>query len=195
MSTIVAIKGTHGSGKSSVIRELINHLGKAATLRFNNRNAGYRCRYGDDGALFVLGKYDSPCGGLDTSFSYGGAADDLLLCLDALAKKGHVCCEGVIAITSYGFDRVARFADKQKKKGNHMIFARLDTPAESCIERVRQRREEAGNTQAFNPDKLLHKYESVLKSQEKLHRAGYDARTLPHEESLQTLLRWFAERQ
>jgi hypothetical protein len=40
----------------------------------------------------------------------------------------------------------------------------------------------------------LHKYESVLRSQEKLREAGYDARLLPHEEPLQTLLRWFSER-
>jgi hypothetical protein len=193
MSTIVAIKGTNGSGKSSVVRALIAHLGKAATLRFHNKEAGYRCPYGDQ-SLFVLGKYKSACGGLDSSFSYAGAADDLLLCIDTLAAKGHVACEGVIAITSYGFDRVTRFADKQKRKDRRMIFANIDTPAELCIERVKQRRMEAGNHKPFNPEKLLDKYESVIKSQEKLLAAGYDARILPHEEPLQTLLRWFEER-
>ena len=98
------------------------------------------------------------CGGLDSSFSYGGAADDLLLCIDKLAGQGHVICEGVIAITSYGFGRVTRFADKLKRKGHQMIFARIDTPAEVCVARVRQRRLEAGNVKAFNPDGLLHKY-------------------------------------
>ena len=118
----------------------------------------------------------------------------MLICLDALAAKGHVVCEGVIAISSYGFDRVTRFADQQKKKGRHVIFARLDTPAELCIDRVHQRRSEAGNRKPFNPEKLLHKYESVLRSQEKLRGAGYDTRILPNEEPLQTLLRWFSER-
>jgi hypothetical protein len=105
-----------------------------------------------------------------------------------------VICEGVIAMTSYGFGRVARFADKQERKGNHMIFARIDTPADLCIERVRQRRREAGNPKPFDPGKLVRKYESVLRSQEKLREAGYDARILPHEEPLQTLLRWLSER-
>lgn len=193
MSTIVAIKGTNGSGKSTVVRALIAHLGKQATLRFNKKEAGYRCRYGD-GAVFVLGKYRSACGGLDSSFSYSGAADDLLLCIDTLAEKGHVVCEGVIAITSYGFDRVTLFADKQRRKGRRVIFAHLYTPAELCVERVKQRRMDAGNQKPFNPENLLDKYESVLKSQEKLLAAGYDARILPHEEPLQTLLRWFEER-
>lgn len=194
MSTIIAIKGTNGSGKSSVVRALISHLGKAATLTFNTKEAGYRCMSGEQ-AVFVLGKYKSACGGLDSSFNYKGAADDLLLCIDKLAAKGHVVCEGVIAITSYGFGRVTRFATKQERKGNHMIFAHIDTPAELCVERVRQRRKEAGNSKPFSPEKLLHKYESVLRSQDKLREAGYDARILPHEEPLQTLLRWFAERQ
>ena len=90
-------------------------------------------------------KYKTTCGGLDSSFSYGGAADDLLLCIDKLAPRGHVCCEGVIAITSYGHKRMTRFADKLKRKGHRMIFANIDTPVELCIERVEQRRMEAGN--------------------------------------------------
>ena len=194
MSTVVAIKGTNGSGKSSVVRALLAHLGKQAILRVNSKEAGYRCRY-EDGSLFVLGKYKTACGGLDSSFSYGGAADDLLLCIDKLAPRGHVCCEGVIAITSYGHKRMTRFADKLKRKGHRMIFANIDTPVELCIERVEQRRMEAGNLKPFDPAKLRDKYESVLKSQEQLRQAGYDARILPHEEPLQTLLRWFAERQ
>jgi predicted ABC-type ATPase len=194
MNTVVAIKGTNGSGKSTVVRELIARLGKQSILRVNSKEAGYRCKY-EDGSLFVLGKYKTAaCGGLDSSFSYGGAADDLLLCIDKLAPKGHVVCEGVIAITSYGFGKVTRFATKLKRTGHRMIFARIDTPAEVCVERVKQRRLEAGNTKPFNPEGLLHKYESILKSQEKLRQAGYDARILPHEEPLQTLLRWFEER-
>jgi energy-coupling factor transporter ATP-binding protein EcfA2 len=194
MSTVVAIKGTNGSGKSTVVRALITHLGKQSILRVNSKEAGYRCNY-EDGSLFVLGKYKTAaCGGLDSSFSYGGAADDLFLCIDKLAPQGHVCCEGVIAITSYGHDRVARFADKLRRKGHRMIFAHIDTPAELCIERVKQRRMEVGNAKPFNPEKLLEKYDSILKSQEKLKQAGYDARILPHEEPLQTLLRWFEER-
>jgi predicted ABC-type ATPase len=194
MSTVVAIKGTNGSGKSTVVRELIASLGKQSILRVNGKEAGYGCKY-EDGTLFVLGKYKTAaCGGLDSSFSYGGAADDLLLCIDKLAPQGHVVCEGVIAITSYGHDRMTRFADKLKRRGHRMIFAHIDTPAELCVERVKQRRLAAGNTKPFDPAKLLDKYQSILKSQEQLLAAGYDARILPHEEPLQTLLRWFEER-
>ena len=193
MSIIIAIKGTNGSGKSSVVRSLIAYLGKAATLRFNQRESGYRCRYGD-GALFVLGKYKTACGGLDSSFSYKGAADDVMLCLDTLAAKGHVVCEGLIAVSNYGFARVTRFVDEQKAKGNHVIFARLDTPVELCVQRVRERRRLAGNPKPFNPEHLLEKHEALLCIQEKLGQAGCDARILPHEEPLQTLLRWFEER-
>ena len=194
MNTVVAIKGTNGSGKSTVVRELIALLGKQSNLRVNGKEAGYRCKY-ENGSLFVLGKYKTAaCGGLDSSYNYGGAADDLLLCIDKLAPQGHVVCEGVIAITSYGIGRVTRFATKLKRKGHRMIFAHIDTPAELWIERVKQRRLEAGNRKPFNPNKLLHKYESILKSQEKLREAGYDARILPHEEPLQTLLRWFEDR-
>jgi hypothetical protein len=194
MNTVVAIKGTNGSGKSTVVRELIARLGKQSILRVNSKEAGYRCKY-EDGSLFVLGKYKTAaCGGLDSSFSYGGAADDLLLCIDKLAPQGHVVCEGVIAITSYGHHRMTRFADKLKRRGHRMIFAHIDTPAELCVARVKQRRQEAGNIKPFYPAKLLDKYQSILKSQEQLLAAGYDVRILPHEDPLDTLLRWFEER-
>lgn len=193
MSNIIAIRGTNGSGKSSVVRALIARLGKPTPFLFDGEEAGYRCKYGSQ-TIFVLGKYKTACGGLDASFSYKGAADDVLLCLDLLAEKGHVVCEGVIAMSSYGFGRLARFANNQRAKGNNVIFARLDTPAELCLKRVRARRKEARNKKLFDPEKLAEKYASVLRSQEKLREAGYDARILPHEEPLQTLLRWFAER-
>lgn len=192
MNVIVNLKGTHGSGKSSVVRALIAHCGMVAKLRFNNKEAGYRCRYGEQ-PLFVLGKYKTACGGIDASFSYKGAADDVMRCLELLAAKGHVVCEGV-AMSMYGFERLANFADSQKAKGNKVIFALLDTPVELCVERVRQRRREVGNRKPFNPEKLLDKYASIHRAQERLRAAGYAARVLPHEEPLQTLLRWFEER-
>lgn len=192
MSTIITIKGTNGSGKSSVVRALIAHCGKTAKLRFNNKEAGYRCLYGD-GTLFVLGKYKSACGGMDSSFSYKGAAEDVMMCLDILAARGHVVCEGIIAVNYYGFGRVARFVDEQEAKGNHVIFACLDTPVEVCVKRVQQRRRLRGNYKPFNPDHLLHKHDALLRMQEKFREAGYDTRVLSHEDPLQTLLRWLAE--
>jgi hypothetical protein len=194
VSTIINIRGTNGSGKSSAVRALMAHLGKPTPFLFDNKEAGYRCKHFDQ-PIFVLGKYKTACGGLDASFSYKGAADDVLLCLDLLAEKGHVVCEGVIAMGSYGFGRLARFANDQKAKGNKVIFARLDTPADLCVQRVRARRKAAGNRKPFDPEKLLGKYASVVRSQEKLREAGYDARILPHEEPLQTMLRWFSERE
>jgi hypothetical protein len=131
---------------------------------------------------------------LDASFSYKGAADDVLLCLDLLAEKGDVVGEGVVAMSSYGFGRLTNFAHAQKSKGNNVIFALLDTPAEVCVKRVRGRRKAAGNGTPFDPEKLLDKYVSLARTQEQLQKAGYDARMIPHEELLHTLLRWFTER-
>jgi hypothetical protein len=189
---IINIRGTNGSGKSSAVRVLMKHLGKPTSFLFDDKEAGYRFK--STPPIFVLGKYQSSCGGLDASFSYKGAADDVLLCLDLLAEKGDVVCEGLVAMSSYGFGRLTNFADTQKAKGNNVIFALLDTPAEICVKRVRERRKAAGNGTPFDPEKLLDKYVSVVRTQEQLQKAGYDARIIPHEEPLQTLLRWFTER-
>ncbi len=140
MSTILSIRGTNGSGKSSLVRQLMEYLGTSDPFSFDGKPAGYRFTRPDGQRIFVLGKYTTACGGLDSSFSYKGAADNVILCLDSLAEKGHVVCEGVVAMSSYGFGRLSNFANDQKAKGNNVIFARLDTPADLCVQRVHARR-------------------------------------------------------
>jgi nicotinamide riboside kinase len=94
MSTIVSIFGANASGKSSLVRNLMTSFGRPTPFRINDREAGYRLTRPDGKLVFVLGKYTTACGGLDASFSYKGAADDVVFCVNKLAAKGHVVCEG-----------------------------------------------------------------------------------------------------
>ena len=195
MSTIVNIRGTNGSGKSSLVCQLMEYLGTSDPFKFDGKPAGYRFTRPDGQRIFVLGKYTTACGGLDSSFSYKGAADDVILCLDLLAEKGDVVCEGVIAMSSYGFARLSNLATSQEQKGNHVIFALLDTPLEVCIQRTEARRAEKAAksgkvAKPFNPDNLIDKFHSTHKDQKRLADAGYDCRMLSYQDPLPTLLQW-----
>ena len=195
MSTIVTIIGTHGSGKSSLVRQVMNFLGTNDPFKFDSKPAGYRFTRPDGQRIFVLGKYTTACGGLDSSFSYKGAADDVVLCIDLLAQKGHVVCEGVIAMSSYGFGRLSNLATSQEKRGNHVIFALLDTPLEVCIQRTEARRaaratQYGKESKPFDPQNLIAKYYSMLRDQERLADAGYACRMIPYQDPLPPLLQW-----
>ena len=195
MATIVTIIGTHGSGKSSLVRQVMKFLGANDPFKFDGKPAGYRFTRPDGQRIFVLGKYTTACGGLDSSFSYKGAADDVVLCIDLLAEKGHVVCEGVIAMSSYGFGRLSNLATSQEQKGNQVIFAALDTPLEVCIQRTEGRRaaratQYGKESKPFDPQNLIAKYYSMLRDQERLADAGYDCRVLPYQDPLPLLLQW-----
>lgn len=96
----------------------MNHLvaigGDKTPFTIDGREAGYCLTFPNNQYLYVLGKYTCECGGLDSSFSYKGAADDVMRLVSELAEHGHVVCEGVVAMSSYGFGRLSRFAIDQE---------------------------------------------------------------------------------
>lgn len=195
---LVNIRGTNASGKSSLVRMLMKHLAKtykSTPFLIDGKEAGYRFRRPGGTDVLVLGKYATACGGLDASFSYPGAADDVIFFLDELAGKGHVVAEGVVAMGSYGIGRLQAFATNQEAKGNHVIFALMDTPLQTCIARCEQRRAEKAaakgkEAKPLDPANLKSKWESNWKDIGKLRELGLDCRTIPHNDPLPTLLSW-----
>ena len=195
MSIILNIRGTNGSGKSTAMRLLMERLGKGTPFQIDGKEAGYRFRRPGATDVLVLGKYATACGGLDASFSYPGAADDVIFFLDELAGKGNVVAEGVVAMGSYGIGRLHDFAVKQEAKGNTVIFALMDTPLETCIARCEKRRAEKAaakgkEAKPLNPENLKSKWESNHKDIGKLQGLGLDCRMIPHLDPLPSLIAW-----
>jgi hypothetical protein len=196
LNIILNIRGTNGSGKSSAVRSLMTYLGNPSPFLIDNKEAGYRFKRPEGCPIFVLGAYKTACGGLDASFSYKGAADDVIFFLDELAQKGHVVAEGVVAMGSYGIGRLFTFATQQETKGNHVIFALMDTPLEECIRRCEARRAEKAASKGkeakpLDPSNLRDKWEANQKDQVKLAALGHDTRSIPHQDPLPTILGWF----
>lgn len=194
MSIILNVRGTNGSGKSTAVRRLMDQLGKPTVFQIDGKEAGYRYRKAGQNVL-VLGKYETACGGLDASFSYPGAADDVIFFLHELAQHGHVVAEGVVAMGSYGIGRLQKFSEDEAAKSNHVIFALMDTPLETCISRCETRRAEKAaakgkDPKPLNPANLQSKWDSNHKDLAKLKALGLDTRFIPHTDPLPTLLSW-----
>jgi len=183
VSTILNIRGTNGSGKSTVVRQLMSHFGLEAEVAKPGTNLvwAYQLRNG----MYVLGRYETACGGADTVSSFAKIRTQVGI----LAQRGDVAFEGFL--WSGIFKSSDEFA---RTTPHHVIFAMLDTPTDLCIQRVIERRRLVANSKPFNPENLLAKHRAVLRAQEQLRRAGHDVRVLPYEEPLETILRWFEER-
>jgi ABC-type dipeptide/oligopeptide/nickel transport system ATPase component len=200
MSIILNIRGTNGSGKSTTVRSLMDYLWtkkalKRTPFQIDGKEGGYKFVLPEGRNVSILGKYATACGGLDASFSYPGAADDVIFFLDELAKVGDVVAEGVVAMGSYGIGRLQKFSVDQTAKSNKVIFALMDTPLETCIARCEARRAEKAaakgkEAKPLNPENLRSKWESNHKDLQKLKDLGLDTRFIPHIDPLPTILQF-----
>lgn len=150
--TIINLRGTSGSGKSTLVRRFLNehpHVPILAQMSDwkKEKVVAYRC-YDDphnilrglDSALweqnyptYIMGRYETQCGGWD-AMSYKGSHQDLEeMCLQAGAK-GHVIFEGLTVSSSY-----TRWLNISRAFPGQMVFAFMDTPEEVCHQRILQR--------------------------------------------------------
>ncbi len=140
MKTLLNIRGTNGSGKSTLARrffgeldatvKLCSYLSKASTLKtitgtINPEN--HAC---------VVGDYGTMAGGLDKipTFALQFEAIEAALALDDV---GTAVAEGVLASTVFG--SWARHAGELNRRGIRVVWAFLQTPIETCLERIQIR--------------------------------------------------------
>lgn len=138
---IVKLHGTSGAGKSTVAwRFLKQHAWEPCQTEHGR---AYKLIVPDfSKPLYILGKYETQCGGCDTL-----NADQQIELLHQYAPLGHVLYEGLLASEYYG-----RLGTASEPYGDDHVFAFLDTPIEVCIERVKARRLAAGNTKPLNEE-------------------------------------------
>ena len=137
---IINIQGCSGSGKSTIAYAFLKKFPVVDEIRVKGKVEAYRIvtRWGD---LFIIGRYETDCGGCDTISSQ----DEVCRLVRKYAKKGHVIFEGLIVSYCYG-----RYSSLLRKLGPENVMVFLDTPLKVCISRVKRRRKRKGNTKPFN---------------------------------------------
>lgn len=157
---IIKLHGTSGSGKSTVARQLME-WGQKWTI-CDPKIEAYRVDIeGLRHSIYVLGRYETACGGMDTLH-----ADQQMLLINKYAEKGHIFFEGLLSSEYHG--RLGALLDTYPD----VVYAFLDTPVEICVERVILRRQESGNTKPFDPANTINRVEKIKKLQTKLTRLG-----------------------
>jgi len=146
------IRGTHGSGKSWIMHELLRRYPHKPIVDKVGQHLGYHLQGLLDVAL--LGRYTNKCGGCDGIKS----ADEVVSRVRAFAGKyRHVLLEGILV--SHTYKRYARLADEMARYGYTFMF--LDTPLQVCITRVLARRVERGNQKPFDPRNVTKDWHNV----------------------------------
>ena len=165
--TIVSIRGTHGSGKSTIVTKIMTKYGARGDWppgRILKKPEGYTVQL-PTGKLYIVGPYETPCGGCDAVQPYSL----ILPRIQAAVERGeHVLFEGAMVSSSYGSIGHAL----NELLHADPIFAFLDTPLDLCLERIRLRRLAKGNTDPVNPKTTAVKFENVARTKLQMEKLG-----------------------
>lgn len=139
-------------------------------IRKNKAIIGY---YIPELNLFIVGKYETACGGCDSI----STQDEICYRIEIALKKGwSVLFEGLIC--SHIAKRYADIYLKNMSKGITVKYIFLNTPLEVCKENINKRRIKAGKepTNAKNTEK---DYTSTKRSRKNMHELGVPNKDMP----------------
>lgn len=173
---IISLRGTNGSGKSWVIRQLLDVGG----ARLNSSTSEVGLYQGIVGRLgpkrpeayklklpgvtkptHVLGPYvGNNCCGLDQVTMF----EIIPKLIEDYASRGHVVFEGVLISTMYGV-----IGDLMERWGKQSVFLTLTTPLEQCINQVNARRGDKG---PINPKLMTDKFRAIQRVHDRVVSEG-----------------------
>jgi len=159
---IVNPRGTFGSGKSTIVRKVMERYAERDPAMTPGRKQpyGYTCYRADGGPnLWVVGHYETRCGGADTI----DRIDDIYAQVNGAAERGYdVIYEGGALVQS-DWRRAAAAAARFPT-----LIIVLDVPIEMCLEGIRARREARGDTRPLNPKNTIGRARDTLRNAEHL---------------------------
>lgn len=169
---ILNIRGTHGSGKSTMVLKLLKQFPHVATdLNPRGRPNNYKVKLpGVKKPLFIVGPYETACGGCDAVQPY----DLIWPRVEQFALTGHVLFEGALVSSSVG--NIGRAMAERKD----CVLGFLDTPLEVCLERIAARRQARGDERPLNPYNTTVKFEGILRSRPKFEQLGIMCVDIPY---------------
>jgi hypothetical protein len=129
---LLNLRGSSGSGKSTVIRALLDRYGSRSIYGCLGLRSPEAYRLDD--RTFVIGPYLTPCGGCDAL----GSIDRVIELVREYSAKGHdVIFEGLIISSSYG--RIGQFLESY---GKDALVAFLTTSRQRCYQQLCKRQAE-----------------------------------------------------
>lgn len=175
--SIINIRGTSGSGKSTVVHNLLSRYSRTTSqvTEFPESKkpllVGYSIHM-DWGPrrkrdVFVVGRYATQCGGCDGVGSYEEIFRRIKL---YAADHDHVIFEGLLVSGDVKWTtELATWLDNNNMRAGATIHVGfLDTPINKCLERIQKRRASRGNTKPLDPKNTVAKFEMLGRVRKRL---------------------------
>lgn len=162
---IINVRGTGGAGKSYVIRQLMQRYNVTPmTVHDRRQPVGYICQRVFGRPLYVVGHYETPCGGGDTMKT----TTEVFEAVDRWS--GHdidVAFEGIISQ-----DDVVRTVELHRRYPLKVLALRV--PIEDCLAGIQARRAARGDERQLNPKNTIDRAKRLEGIVSRLRDAGVD---------------------
>lgn len=181
---IIQIRGTSGSGKTTVMREIMKRfsdweseyvVGRRKPETYKHRN------------IYVCGHYESTCGGCDNIGSARAVYDLYMRLLDNWKgdKPPIIISEGLL------LSEDTKWTSKLIDLDPRICF--LTTSIDECVNRVKNRRKEAGNNKPFNESNTRNRLDVIERSRVKLVESGVLCRRASSRQAPRVILNWISQ--
>jgi len=170
----INIRGTSGSGKSTIIRRVMDlYESREPTVKATRKQPlGYTCYAPGHTPLWVAGHYETVCGGCDT---INGIDYIYQLIYEAITRGEDVLFEGLIVASD-----VTRAIELKEFDG---MVIELDTPITECIAGIQSRRDVRGDIRELDPRNTMRKASHIAGQRIRFHESGIDFRILSREDA------------
>lgn len=171
----IHLRGTGGSGKSTVVRRIMTLYKEEEPIRREGRKQPLYYVLSRPGGrqLAVIGHYETACGGCDTIKTPDEAYQ---LVRDNLELGRDVVYEGIIIQ-----DETGRLAALHRQIGDNLHVIALSTPVEECLKSIQQRRDERGEEKPLNEKNTRDRAKRLQSGMAKVRFLGIRTYTLDRE--------------
>lgn len=175
---IIQVRGTSGSGKSTVMRMIMDHCSRWKPIHVEGRKQPlyYKGIPAAWSRTVVLGHYETACGGCDTI----GSAAKVFEWIDTLKNLGNILCEGLLLSED----------SKWSSQLEDLRVLYLMTPLDECLTNISKRRKEAGNEKELNPTNTTNRVKAIETSRIKLTEAGVMCRRVSCDQAVKLAIQW-----
>lgn len=190
--TVLNLRGTNGSGKSSIAHRLLELPHKELTLAWNPANSkpviGYQVQMPLGVTIvkvIVVGPYRTQCGGCDAI----PTQDLVCAAVERAAELSpYVFFEGLLVSGIY--QRYYQLAKTVRKRRRKFVWAILQTPLEECLRRVYAR----NGGKPIKEELVAMKLAGIESAERKARRDGETVVHIPWRRPYPSVLKYLLQR-
>lgn len=184
---IINIRGTSGSGKSHLVRAIMEQCTERKSIFEPKRKRPlfYTMRQPTGRTLAVIGHYETPCGGCDTINN-----------LDKIYAIVHQCDDNGWDVLYEGLllSAEVRRAVELSQSAPLLIVGLTEVPVTECIDSVNRRRwAKNPDKPGVNPKNTMAKWKQTRRAMERFREEGVDGHSVKRgeaQELVQRALGW-----